>query len=273
MMRRFPAGLALCALLVSTATCVPSLAQTAPASSPQTNNPAPAKPDPETMIKTYNAFFDAKLAGLRAGLVLTPDQTPLWAPIETAIRDLAMLHMAAGHNQVDDKGARADGIEQLKRTSERMIQRGQARKALADAAGPLLATLGDDQKERLPKLLEGLQPKRVLEKAFNVSRDQDAGRDSENKGGFDQYRQRHDADEGYGRGRDGDSEGGRYRDHNDRNFDDHGSGARESQEHDRGWDRGRGRDRDDAWSEHSCREDRQDDRGPRYHERQGSSHN
>jgi zinc resistance-associated protein len=272
MMRRFPAGLVICAMLGSTAICSPSLAQTAPASPSQTNNSPPAQPGPDAMIKTSKAFFDAKLAGLRAGLVLTPEQTPLWAPIETAIRDLAKEQMAAGHPEDDDNSAKADGPEQLKRTSEQMIQRGQARKALADAAGPLLATLSDDQKERLPKLLEGLKPKWVLWKAFNVSRGQDAGRNSDENRSFDQDRHRHDADEGYGRGRDGSREGDRDHDHYDRNSDDHGSRDREFQERDRGWDRGRGRDRNDAWSDHSCHENRQDDREPNYHERQGSSH-
>ena len=269
MTRQFPSGLALCALLGSMAICSSSLAQTAPASPSNKDTQAPAKPGPDAMIKADKAFFEARLAGLRAGLVLTPEQISLWAPIETAIRDLSLARMAAGPQEDADKGARADGPEQLKRTSERMIQRGQARKALADAAGPLLATLSNDQKERLPKLLEGLQPKRILEKAFNVSKEQDAGGDREDRGGSDQYRHRHEADEG----RDGDRQSSQDRDHNNRNFDDRGPREREYQEYNRGWGRGRGGDRDDARSGHSCHEDRQDDRELRYHERQGSNHN
>ncbi len=35
------------------------------------------------------AFTDARIAALKAGLELTPDQEKNWAPVEQAIRDMA----------------------------------------------------------------------------------------------------------------------------------------------------------------------------------------
>ena len=34
-------------------------------------------------------MLDARLAGLKAGLRLTPDQEKLWGPFEAAVRDFA----------------------------------------------------------------------------------------------------------------------------------------------------------------------------------------
>ena len=42
------------------------------------------------------AFTDARIAALRAGLQLTPDQETNWPPFEQAVRDLA-TQMSGGH--------------------------------------------------------------------------------------------------------------------------------------------------------------------------------
>src|ERR1700757_2705405 len=39
------------------------------------------------------AFVDARIAAVKAGLKLTPDQDKLWPPVETAVRDFAKLRM------------------------------------------------------------------------------------------------------------------------------------------------------------------------------------
>ena len=38
-------------------------------------------------------MLDASLAGLKAGLKLTPDQEKLWPPFEAAVRDATKLRM------------------------------------------------------------------------------------------------------------------------------------------------------------------------------------
>jgi hypothetical protein len=228
---RFPASAALSALLCATALLSPSLgfAQTAPtADQPQTSTPvlpaqaapdqaAPGKPGMDDKNKASNkamaalrAFFDARLAGLRAGLELTPEQAPLWTPVEAAIRDLAKAHAAAHRDTGVDEPT--DALGQLKRMSERLIRGGQAMKALADATAPLLTTLSDDQKDRLPKLLDGMQPKKILAKAFNLPLERDDG-----DAGDRHHRDSADEDRGSSRG-DGhrDNEG---RDHDSRGRD------------------------------------------------------
>ena len=42
--------------------------------------------DRETML-------DAKLAGMKAGLQLTPDQEKLWSPFESAVKDAAKARL------------------------------------------------------------------------------------------------------------------------------------------------------------------------------------
>lgn len=278
MMRRFPASVAFGALLGSTAVLSPlsALAQTAPAANPpQAVAPpspaqvAPAQRKPGTDDRTatdakamgaLKAFFDAKLAGLHAGLELTPEQAPLWTPVEAAIRDLAKAHTAAHRDRGDAEPS--DALGQLKRLSEQLIRGGRAMKALADATGPLLTTLSDDQKERLPKLLEGMQPKKVLAKAFNLpgERDADHGeRDSEDgQRGYEHHRHHEEADEDHGprhgHGEEGRSDDGQDRDfegrdrdgrdYGNRDSDNHDFGDRFYRDHDGRGDRHRGEDRE-----------------------------
>lgn len=97
------------------------------------------------------AFLNARIAAIHAGLGLTADQEKLWPPVESAVRD-----MAKGMSERFEKarGERPkDPIEGMKRRAEWQISRGEALKKLADAAGPLYATLTTEQKDRLPALM------------------------------------------------------------------------------------------------------------------------
>jgi hypothetical protein len=105
------------------------------------------------------AFFDARVAALHAGLTLTPDQDKLWPSVETALRDAAKT-MADRRKLWKDQPRPADPVQFLQRASEGSLARGEALKKLADAAGPLYATLNDEQKHRLPILLAHLRPHR-----------------------------------------------------------------------------------------------------------------
>ncbi len=119
-----------------------------------------------------SAFFEAHVAALRAGLTLTPDQEKLWPPLEQAIRGIADLQRkdrrSTGMTRSSDEeadgrtvGTRGgDAIAKLKQVSGRMMDQGRALGALADASGPLYDGLTDEQKRRLPVLLEGLTPRR-----------------------------------------------------------------------------------------------------------------
>jgi zinc resistance-associated protein len=116
----------------------------------------------------HAALLDARLAGLKAALKLTPDQEKTWAPFEAAVRDAAKMHMEQAkammervqkmrdmmEHMQDSKEAKdtvAPGqavspIDRLEAMAQRMTERGAALKKVADAAQPLYASLDDSQK-------------------------------------------------------------------------------------------------------------------------------
>lgn len=103
----------------------------------------------------HEALLDAKLAGLKAGLRLNPDQEKLWAPFEAAVRDAAKLRMAhmtrrfergAPGSPVDQDGERASPLDRLDSLALRMAEGAAAIKNIADAGKPLYASLDDSQK-------------------------------------------------------------------------------------------------------------------------------
>ena len=99
------------------------------------------------------AFADARIAALKAGLALRPDQDRYWAAFEQALR-------ARAKERIDRMQARADGqqqpvtdpIERLRRASDAATRRGAALKQIADAAAPLYQSLDDAQKARFQLL-------------------------------------------------------------------------------------------------------------------------
>lgn len=102
------------------------------------------------------AFLDARIAALRAGLQLTPDQDKNWPAFETAIRDLIKNRrerFEAWHNQQPS----TDPTERLKRRADALSSAGASLQRLADAQGPLYASLNDGQKRRFAMLSERVQ--------------------------------------------------------------------------------------------------------------------
>lgn len=114
----------------------------------------------------HEALLDARLAGLKAVLKLTPDQDKLWTPFEAAVRDAAkmrMEHMKAmmdrmqkmretmGQDKSDTKdmgpaGQEASPVDRLETLAQRMSERGAALEKVAGAAKPLYTALDDTQK-------------------------------------------------------------------------------------------------------------------------------
>ena len=94
------------------------------------------------------AFGDARIAAIRAGLKLTPEQEKNWPAVEAALRDMAKQRSErfAARASADKP---ADPIERLSARADAMTQQGATLKKLADAAGPLYKTLDDGQKKRL----------------------------------------------------------------------------------------------------------------------------
>src|SRR6516225_1624227 len=101
----------------------------------------------------HQALLDAKLAGLKAGLKLTPDQEKLWGPFEAAVRDAAkmrMEHMRAMMDRMrgmmgEDAGRRSP-VDHIEMMAAHMSEAASALTKTADAAKPFYASLDDSQK-------------------------------------------------------------------------------------------------------------------------------
>jgi hypothetical protein len=105
------------------------------------------------------AFTDARIAGLKAGLELSPDQTKNWPPFEQAVRDMAQLRMQRLQaRQAADQQPPAAPFDRLARRADNMAKTSAALKKIADAGAPLYQSLNDDQKDRFVMLARMLRP-------------------------------------------------------------------------------------------------------------------
>lgn len=111
------------------------------------------KPSPEDRA----ALTDARIAALKTGLTLTPDQEKLWPSVETALRDVAKDAAARRQAIMEQRrkagGEQPDAIARLRFQADMMTQRAADLTKIADAAQPLYQTLNDSQKHRLQILL------------------------------------------------------------------------------------------------------------------------
>jgi hypothetical protein len=101
------------------------------------------------------AFTDARIAAVKAGLKLTPDQEKLWPPVEAAVRDFAKLRIDRANARMNaerdaqDQQKPDDPVARLRERADTMAANAAAMKRIADAADPLYKTLDDGQKRRL----------------------------------------------------------------------------------------------------------------------------
>ena len=106
------------------------------------------------------AFADARIAAVKAGLKLTPDQERLWPPVEAAVRDFAKMRIDRANARMNaEKDAAAsdaqqpdDPVARLRARADRMAATAAVLRRIADAADPLYKTLDDGQKRRLKVL-------------------------------------------------------------------------------------------------------------------------
>ncbi|MES2031756.1 MAG: Spy/CpxP family protein refolding chaperone [Pseudomonadota bacterium] len=105
------------------------------------------------------AFADARIAAVKAGLKLTPDQEKLWPAVESAVRDFAKLRIERANARMEERKNRDDSakgpetpdnpVARLQQRANDMATTAAALKKIADAADPLYKTLDDGQKRRL----------------------------------------------------------------------------------------------------------------------------
>jgi len=107
------------------------------------------------------AFTDARIAALKAGLELTPDQAKNWPAFEQALRDMAQLRIQ--RHQAREAGDQQSQtpttpFERLAKWADTMSKTSAALKRIADTGAPLYQSLNDAQKSRFTKLAHMLRP-------------------------------------------------------------------------------------------------------------------
>src|SRR6202795_5225902 len=84
-------------------------------------------------------FIDARIAAVKAGLKLTPDQEKLWPPVEAAVRDLAKQRIDRANARMNaerdsqDSQKPADPVARLRERADTMAATATAMKRIADA--------------------------------------------------------------------------------------------------------------------------------------------
>lgn len=109
-----------------------------------------------------SAFTDARVAALKAGLKLTPEQEKNWPAFEQAYRDLAKARadqMRGFREQRQANQAGPDYLTRLQRRADALITRGNALKSFGAAAGPLYQSLNEAQKHRFAALSRAMGPR------------------------------------------------------------------------------------------------------------------
>jgi len=110
----------------------------------------PSAPGPHywrSSTENVAAFADARIAALKAGLKLTPEQEKHWPALESALRGLVKSRIDR-MNARRDAPRTSDPIARLRARADAMSTRGADLKRLADAAGPLYDSLDEAQKYR-----------------------------------------------------------------------------------------------------------------------------
>jgi hypothetical protein len=108
---------------------------------------------------------DARIAALKAGLQLTPDQAKNWPAFEQALREMAQLRIerrqarqAAAQQGQTPPAPATTPFDRLAKRADNLSKVGTALKHIADAGGPLYQSLTDAQKRRFHVLARILRP-------------------------------------------------------------------------------------------------------------------
>ena len=97
------------------------------------------------------AFAAARIAALRAGLVLTPEQEKNWPSVEAALKDLARFRLERRAARLSGRPVE-DPTERLRRRAGALAGLSTILMKLADAQEPLYRSLDEAQKRRFDRL-------------------------------------------------------------------------------------------------------------------------
>ena len=108
------------------------------------------------------AFVDARIAALKAGLELTPDQAKNWPAFEQALRDMAKLRAeriaAREAREQNPSQTPIAPFDRLSQRADNMAKASAILKRIAETGQPLYMSINDAQKERFQKLARMLRP-------------------------------------------------------------------------------------------------------------------
>lgn len=175
-----------------------AIAQTAP-TTPAPDQQAQAQ---QNRRSDAEALLDARVAGVRAGLKLTPEQERLFAPVEQAYRTMAAERVRRMEERRDQRGRpsdddRLDMMQRLDRRAERATQNAQRIAGFASVMRPFWASLDDNQKRLLPRLMrsgaDGRDGRMGMMRRFREHH-MDHGDRMERRGGMDRGPQRRGGD-------------------------------------------------------------------------------
>lgn len=129
---------------------------------------------PPVSAQDRAAFVDARIAAVKAGLQLTPNQEKMWPPVEAAVRDFAKQRIDRANARASERdlrraerdqkgpenrgpdqaapGDNRDPLARLRQRADTMAETATSLKRIADAAEPLYKSLDDGQKRRLAVL-------------------------------------------------------------------------------------------------------------------------
>ena len=133
----------------------PNLSSSVLATPPQTSEDAGAY-HPQFSPEDFAAFTDARIAALKTGLKLTPEQEKNWPALDWALREQAAAHakrMAEWREKAKEPREHRSVIEGLQERAKRLSARASEMEKLAAAAKPLYDSLDDAQKRRFRPLL------------------------------------------------------------------------------------------------------------------------
>lgn len=106
-------------------------------------------------VQDVAAFADARIAALKAGLQLKPDQEKNWPALETALRDIAKARIAHFEEWRDKAppALESDPLGALRQRAQHMVARAGELDKVAAAAKPLYDSLDEAQKRRFGALV------------------------------------------------------------------------------------------------------------------------
>ena len=143
----------------------------------------------------FSAFTDARVAAIKAGLRLTPDQDKNWPAFEDAFRNISKLRIdRILANRDAPSSPPADMLENLQQRADTVGKSAAALRQVADATAPLYKSLDDAQKRRFAVLAPMLGRPAGMPPNFRRGDFQRRGSEDFNRGGQGPERQQRGMD-------------------------------------------------------------------------------